>query len=248
MELRARYEEAKARYTPEHPNVKLLEQQIRELEGKGEKTDTTSVSPHVLELKNRLKAANLEVEGLRAELARLHHQNEQYQQRVESTPKREQELAALTRDCNITQQNYQRLLDRYYEAKRAESMEMRQQGEQFRIVDYAKPPEIPVSPNLIMIAIIFAALGLGTGAGFIFLMEILDSTVKGIKQLEGWSGSIPCITAVPLALTEDDKRLRKRMTFIYIGINAVIVVAGMVIVGYSHFANLTVDLPISLPF
>ncbi len=248
MELRTRYEEAKARYTPEHPNVKLLEQQIRELEGKGEKRDTSGVSPQVLELKNRLKAANLEVEGIRAELARLNRQNELYQQRVESTPKREQELAGLTRDYNITQQNYQRLLDRYYEAKRAESMEMRQQGEQFRIVDYAVPPEIPVSPNVMRIALIFLALGLGTGAGILFLLEILDSTVKGIKQLEGWSGNIPCISAVPLALTENDKLLRKRTTFIYIGINAVIIVAGMVIVGYSHFARLTFELPIAVPF
>ena len=114
-------------------------------------------------------------------------------------PKREQELAGLTRDYNITQQNYQRLLDRFYEAKRAEDMEKRQQGEQFRVVDYAEPPQTPVSPNPMRIALIFLALGLGTGAGIIVMLEMLDTTVKGVKQLEGWSGNIPCITAIPLA-------------------------------------------------
>ncbi|MRR14209.1 hypothetical protein EG833_02015, partial [archaeon] len=195
MELRTRYEEAKARYTPEHPNVKLLEQQIRELEGKGEKREAAVVNPQVTDLRNRLKAADIEINGLKGELSRLQQKTESYQQRVESTPKREQELAALTRDYNITQQNYQRLLDRYYEAKRAESMEMRQQGEQFRIVDYAKAPEIPVSPDVMRIFLIFLVLGLATGAGIIFILEVFDSTVKGIKQLETWSGAIPCITA-----------------------------------------------------
>lgn len=246
-DLKSRYEEAKARYTPEHPSVKALAQQIKELEGKGEKS-TAGVSPQLMDLRSRLKGANLEVESLRNELARLQQKAEFYQQRVETTPKREQEMAALTRDYNITQQNYQRLLDRYYEAKRAENMEIRQQGEQFRVVDTAQPPQVPVSPNPIKIAAIFLALGLGTGAGLIFLMELLDTTVKGIKQLEKWSGGIPCITAVPLALTEADVRTGKVRTMIYIAVNVVIVIAGTLIVGYSHFANLTMELPITLPF
>lgn len=248
-DLRTRYEEAKARYTPEHPNVKMLEQQIKDLQNKdGKKDATISLNPQVIDLRSQLRIAGLEVESLKGDLARLQQKVEFYQQRVESTPKREQELAGLTRDYTITQQNYQRLLDRSYEAKRAESMEMRQQGEQFRVVDYARPPEVPISPNGIKIAAIFLVLGLGTGAGFIFLLEIMDSTVKGIKQLEQWSGGIPCITAVPLALTQADKNTRRVRALIYISINAVIIIAGALIVGYSHFAHLTVELPIALPF
>lgn len=247
-ELRGRYEEAKARYTAEHPSVKLLEQQIKDLENKDGKKDTIGLSPQVIELRNQLRVANLEVESIKGDLARIQEKIEYYQQRVESTPKREQELAALTRDYTITQENYQRLLDRSYEAKRAESMEMRQQGEQFRIVDYAQPPEIPASPNAVKLGMIFLVLGLGTGAGLIFLLELLDNTVKGIKQLEQWSGGIPCISAVPLALTQADKNQRKVRTLIYVGINAVIILAGTLIVGYSHFAHLTIDLPIALPF
>lgn len=247
-QLRAQYEEAKSRYTPEHPSVKMLAQQIRELEGKGSKSDGIGLSPQEIELKSQLRAASLDVESLKGELGRIQQKIDFYQQRVESTPKREQELAALTRDYEITQQNYQRLLDRYYEAKRAESMEIRQQGEQFRIVDYAQPPEVPVSPNGFKIALIFITLGLATGAGIIFFLEILDTTVKGIKQLEKWSGDIPCITAVPLALTESDQHMKKTRTLIYIGVNVVIVVAGMLIVGYSHFASLTMELPIAVPF
>jgi len=247
-DLRSRYEEAKARYTPQHPSVRQLEQQIKDLENTSGKRDTIGLNPQVIDLRSQLKTAGLEVESIKGDLARIQEKIEFYQQRVESTPKREQELAALTRDYTITQENYQRLLDRSYEAKRAESMEMRQQGEQFRVVDYAQPPEVPISPNGLKIAAVFLLLGLGTGAGIIFLLEVLDTSVKGIKQLEQWSGGIPCVTAVPLALTQADKDARKLRAFIYLGINAVIIVAGALIVGYSHFARLTVELPIAVPF
>lgn len=248
MQLRGQYEEAKARYTPEHPTVKSLERQIRELEGRGGRKDSIGMSPQVIELKSQLKSANLEAQSLKGELARIQNKIDVYQGRVETTPKREQELATITRDYTITQENYQKLLDRYYEAKRAESMEMRQQGEQFRIVDHAQVPEIPVSPNGPMILLIFLGLGVVAGAGLIFLTEVMDSTVKGIKQLESWSDGIPCISAVPLALTEYDQALQKKRTLIYIGINVVIAVAGTIIVTYSYFADLTVNLPFALPF
>ncbi|MBN2298575.1 MAG: hypothetical protein JXM72_08270, partial [Deltaproteobacteria bacterium] len=94
----------------------------------------------------------------------------------------------------------------------------------------------------------FLVLGLGTGIGFIVLLEMIDSTVKGIKQLEKWSGGVPCITAIPLALTLTDKRKRKMRTIVYIGINVSIAIIGAVIVGYSYLNDITVVMPISLPF
>lgn len=244
--LRSELEEARARYTPEHPSIKTLESQIRELETV--KDEPGSVDPHVAELKSQLKAADLEVANLKADLARLKERIDYYQERVENTPKREQELAALTRDYTITQENYQRLLDRLYEAQRAESMEKRQQGEQFRIVDYAQPPEIPVSPHKFKLGLVFLFLGLGTGAGLIFVLEFLDSSVKGIKQLEHWSGGIPCITAVPLALTQIDRQRKKFNTLFAVGINVFIIIAGIVVVGYSKMNHVILSIPIPLPF
>ena len=82
----------------------------------------------------------------------------------------------------------------------------------------------------------------------IFLLEMLDSTVKGIKQLEKWAGGIPCITAIPLALTDIDRRRRKVKTVLYIVLNLSLVIAGVVVVGYSHVNHIIVDIPIPLPF
>ena len=247
-DLKNQLDEMKTKYTPDYPEIKRLENQIAELEKHPEKSSSGRVDPQVADLRNQLNNANFEVDSLRKDSERLKAQIEQYQGRVEETPKREQDLAGLTRDYNITQQNYQRLLDRFYEAKRAEDMEKRQQGEQFRVVDYAEPPQTPVSPNPMRIALIFIALGLGTGAGIIVMLEMLDTTVKGVKQLEGWSGTIPCITAIPLAQTESDKHKERFMTIVFLGINGAIFLVGTTIIIISKFSNFVLALPVPLPF
>ena len=247
-DLKNQLDEMKTKYTPDYPEIKRLENQIAELEKHPEKSSSGRVDPQVADMRTQLNNANFEVDALRKDSERLKAQIEQYQERVEETPKREQDLAGITRDYNITQQNYQRLLDRFYEAKRSEDMEKRQQGQQFRVLDYAEPPQTPVSPNPMRIALIFLALGLGTGAGIIVMLEMLDSTVKGVKQLEGWSGTIPCITAIPLAQTESDKHKERFMTIVFLGINGAIFLVGIMIIIISKFSNFVLALPVPLPF
>ena len=247
-DLKNQLDEMKTKYTPDYPEIKRLENQIAELEKHPEKSASGHMDPQVADMRSQLNNANGEVNMIRNDLDRIKTQVEHYQGRVEDTPKREQELAGLTRDYNITQQNYQRLLDKYYEAKRAEDMEKRQQGEQFRVVDYAETPQTPVSPNPMRIALIFLALGLGTGAGIIVLLEMFDTTVKGVKQLEGWSGTIPCITAIPLAQTESDKHKERFMNMVFLGINSAIFLVGTTIIIISKFSHVVFTLPVPLPF
>ena len=245
--LRGQLEELRSRYTPEHPEIIRLQQQLTELESQEGPDERLSGDPQVVEIRNQLSSINIEIDALQKDTKRLKERIEFYQERVENTPKREQELAALTRDYNITQQNYQRLLDRFFEARRAESMEMRQQGEQFRIVDYAQPPHTPISPDARKIVLIFLVLGLGAGAGIMFLLEMLDSTAKGIEHLEKWAGGIPCISAIPLALTKEDKRRRQWSTVFFVVVNIGIVVAGAGIILHAKINQVVLDLPIPLP-
>jgi len=245
-ELRSQLEEMRSRYTPEHPEIKKLEDLIAGMEKQKTKKNTTD--PRILDLRAQLRTASSEVDTLKKDADGIKTMINQYQGRVESTPKREQEYAALSRDYNITQENYQKMLDRLYEAKRAEDMEKRQQGGQFRVVDYAVPPEIPVSPNPLKIAAIFLVLGLGTGAGIIVLMESLDTSIKGVHHIETLSGNIPCITAVPLALTEEDKRKQKMMNTMFLGINGALLVVGTAVVLFSKISGFMLDITTKLPF
>ena len=97
---------------------------------------------------------------------------ELYQRRVEETPKREQELLSLTRDYENLKALHSSLLNRKLEAELAVSMERKQKGEQFRILDPAKASSSPVEPNIRKIIMLTLALGLGLGGGMAYLMEM----------------------------------------------------------------------------
>jgi len=240
-ELKQRLQDMKANYTPEHPEIRRLMDQIKELESQPREAVQETSDP-------QLHAINVEIASLEREAARIRGRIGEYQQRVENTPKTEQEMAIMQRDYKITQENYQRLLDRLYEARRAESLEKRQQGEQFRILDLAQAPNTPVKPNFLRLGLFFLVLGLGSGGGLLLLMELMDNTVKGIQQVEELSGNIPCISAVPLAMTEADKDRSRRKTMTLIAANILVVILGSVILVASKLAHMTVELPFNLPF
>ena len=88
---------------------------------------------------------------LRANRERLEKDLADYKHRVESTPGVESQLQKLSRDYGIMQTNYQSLLSKQMNAKLSESLERRQKGEQFLIIDPANLPTIPDSPNRIRI-------------------------------------------------------------------------------------------------
>ncbi len=71
----------------------------------------------------------------------------EYQRRAESGPTRETEMVELNRDYNTLQGIYTSLLGKKEEANIAANLERRQIGEQFKLVDAARLPERPFSPE-----------------------------------------------------------------------------------------------------
>ena len=69
----------------------------------------------------------------------------EYQARLNQEPVREQQLADLTRGYEQSKANYDDLLKKKNESAMATSMELRQQGERFRILD---PPSLAVKTRL----------------------------------------------------------------------------------------------------
>ena len=87
------------------------------------------------------------IRGLETEIARVNHEIREIQKKVDATPKREQELITLTRDYENIKTSYNSLLNRKLEADISVNMEKKQKGEQFQIIDAARLPEKPVSPD-----------------------------------------------------------------------------------------------------
>ncbi len=147
------------------------------------KADFT-LDPRYKEIQLRLLATDKEIQRAREEDAQIKAQMARYQERVEKTFEREQDMALLTRDYENTREAYASLLKKSQEAQQSENLERRQKGEQFKIIDPARIPEKPYKPDMAKIFLIGVVLGLAAAVGSAFIREQMDRSFRDAEDLQ----------------------------------------------------------------
>ncbi len=235
----------RTRFSDKYPDVVLLaaeisalERELADAESRDPKREekalpqATPLTPYVLRLKEALSEVEGETKVLKGEDKRLRDAIATYQGRIENVPKREQEFRELSRDYESTRELYQSLLKRSEEAQLAESMEQRQKGEQFRVLDPAVPKPKPAAPNRVQLFVIVLLGSLGLAAGAVVLAEKIDTSFHTIDDLRAFS-PVPVLVSIPLIVTHTDRR--RRRWHLQLGASAAFV--GLVaIVGLAYFA------------
>lgn len=229
--LKKRLALLETRYTANHPDVRRLKNAIEKMEA-GDVSETVSENrTEALEkkpivptmddfLKPQLRQINLEINNIRAEVQKVKSRMAIYQQRVEDTPKREQEMLSLNRDYENLKALYNSLLTRKLEAAIAVSMEKKQKGEQFRVIDPAKIPIMPVEPDARRIILFALLLGLGLGCGIAYLIEYMDTSFKTPAEAEK-DLDIPILISIPLRYTDRElRRIRRNRVMAYVSVGA----------------------------
>lgn len=174
-ELTKLLDDLKMRYTDNHPDVIATKKKLADLENKKEtKTFDIKKDPRYRELQNQLAVTDLEIKRFSDEERIITEQMNKYRARIEMTPAREQDMASMMREYQSTKETYERLLKKSQEAQQAENLEKRQKGEQFRVIDPARVPEKPFSPDIPKILLIGLLAGIGCGFGLAFLREQMD--------------------------------------------------------------------------
>jgi polysaccharide chain length determinant protein (PEP-CTERM system associated) len=214
--LRQELASARTLYTEQHPTVVRLKSEIADTErgpaepsGSGTDAAAAASSPFVMRLREALSSVESEARILKAEEQRLRAAIAVYQSRVENTPKREQEFQEVSRDYESTKQLYESLGKRYEAAQLAGSMEQRQKGEQFRILDPAVPSNIPAAPNRMRLLVMSLVLSLGLAGGALMLAETLDTSFHSADELREFT-IVPVLASVPRIVTEVDRQRQQR--------------------------------------
>ena len=246
----------RASYTDQHPDVVRLKTRIDRLEKEqasaprvpdnaveGGGTTGRPASAQLNAETTRQKAVILgSIRALEAEIARGNQEIRDHQRRIEATPRREQELLTIKRDYDNIKASYSSLLNRKLEADIGLNMEKKQKGEQFQVIDVARLPQKPVSPDLPRLFMITIVAGLGLGAGFIFLLETMDSSVRRLDKLEEEIG-LPVLAMVPRIFTSQDrKRHRMVMAATTVSIVVALALAAAFAVLVFHGVEPTLDL------
>ena len=179
---------------PEHPDVKKQRRVVEELEKRvealrlaGELTVKSSNPVQAMDAgkRKRLTDARIEldnldrqIQGKVAEEGRQQGLIAMYNARLQAAPLREAELTALTRDYETLQQSYRSLLQKKEESQMSANLEKRQIGEQFKILDPARMPERPASPDRPRLYLMALIASLVAGFGTAGLREFLDQTLR----------------------------------------------------------------------
>lgn len=201
-DLRAQLESLKSRYTEKHPDIIRLKKTIKEREaaqesqsaGNDSSVTRTYISP---QLRLQITAVKQDINVTETEIENIKRQIQEYQRRVENTPRREQELLSLRRGYQNIQRSYDSLLARKLEADIAVNMERKSKGEQFRIIDPAKVPQKPVSPNMKKIFMMIMVLGIGLGGGVSFLLDFFNTSFRRPDDIEE-SLDLPVLATLPI--------------------------------------------------
>ena len=220
-----------AKYTDMYPEVQRarlevaqLEARIEEIRKSGSHPDnetrrhvspahsaTIQASPEVQELR-RLRAqivlAGQEIVSMKKEREEIKIDIAAVQAKVEQSPRREQEMVALTRDYENIRRSYDELLRKKLDADVSQNLEKRQKGEQFQILDPANLPENPFKPNRIKVFALAAAVALMIGFGGAIGLDMLDPTLRDAREFRHFF-ELPILASIPIL---QDKEYTRKQT------------------------------------
>ena len=258
--LRHQLQEARSRYTEDYPDVVQLKDKISRMEKLKQDMDseiaanqkpaktTNDVNagsavqaPHastlpMMQIQSQVKANRVEIENYQQQEKKIQADIAAYQARLNLTPETEQELADISRGYEESKANYDSLLQKQNQSQLATSLEQRQQGEQFRILDPPSLPSKPSTPNHLFISIGGLMAGFALGAGLAVFLEVTNVRVRQEKDLEGLV-PIKVLVGIPHLDTPGENRSRvllRRTEFCVAIVMVILMLAGNV---YAFFKS-----------
>lgn len=190
--LKQEYAQLKTQFGTAYPKVLEVKNQLDEVQ-----SDIAAEGGRMAsQIKNEYLAAQQREDLVRTEMeAQEREANELNQNAIE--------FNILKRDVDANRQLYEGLLQKLKEA----TLEAGLRSSNVRIVDSARVPIAPSSPDIPRNLAIGLILGLSGGIGLAFLLESLDNTVRTPDQAELASGW-PSLGVVPRFLRADTRGLQ----------------------------------------
>jgi capsular exopolysaccharide synthesis family protein len=173
-------------YTPEWPEVKKLEAQIKPIEEELAKAPTEIVTS----MKRRYEAAVTKEQSLRRA----------YEQQKGTTTQQTRDqidLLAITQELETNKQYLNTLLQRQRELNVGQN----QQPNDVSIATPSRLPRTPIGPPRLRNIIIAFLLSLAAGIGLAFLLDFLDDTVKSIEDVDRYL-HVPALALIPASKGE----------------------------------------------
>jgi polysaccharide chain length determinant protein (PEP-CTERM system associated) len=198
-----------ARYTPEHPDIIKLKNQIAELKKRTPEAPKNSPSakvatqvaaaepPQIQQLRARIRQDDMNIADLNKRQGQIQDGIHQLQSRIQASPMVEQQLKELTRNYQTAQDFYNDLLKKWQNAGVAGDLVSQQESEQFRVYDPPSLPDRPSFPKKVYFAGGGLSAGLALGLAVLYLIVISDKSMHTERDVE-LALKLPVLALVPV--------------------------------------------------
>lgn len=139
-----------------------------------------AADPLSQELTSQLITNQMENAALGNKLRVVQYQKANLQARLAQLPLQQQPLTELTRKRKQAEESLKLLKRKLEEARIAEA----QKVSNLKIIEEAKLPESPASPNPIIILLVASIFGIVLSTGMVLLLESMDTTLKDASEVE----------------------------------------------------------------
>ena len=144
-------------------------------------------------------------------------------------------MASVVRSHNELSQQSQNLKGKLVETRLAESLESKQKGTHFVILDPANYPTTPSKPDRSMILLIGLAFSLSFGGAMAFAVDLFDQKLWTHTEVEKLLGA-PVLVEVAEIISQQDRQSRKRRRWVHL-ILSIVTVALLLAALYYTYVN-----------
>jgi uncharacterized protein involved in exopolysaccharide biosynthesis len=179
-------------------------------------------------LQSQLKANQIEIANRQRSIQDLQAKIGEYQARLNQAPVREQEFSELNRGYDQSRADYDSLLKKKNDSELATSLELRQQGEHFQVVDPPGLPVKPYSPNRLKLSAIGLVVGIILGATLTAGKELMDDRIYSDKEFQKLA-PVTVVAEIPKIVIPEEERTqlwKDRLLWATAGFVVVSILAG----------------------
>jgi uncharacterized protein involved in exopolysaccharide biosynthesis len=203
--LRRELANARLTFTEKHPEIIRLKDELASAEqaAAAEKSRPAADRLAVLQARPEYRQLAKDREAGRLRIAELQRQQKaasaqiaQYQARVETAPRVEQQMVSLQREYQLEREAYASLTQKRQAALLNEELQRKQGGEQFAILVPASLPTEPTRPKPVRIMLMALVAGFALGGAGAVGREYLDRSIHDARGLRE-EFELPVLAEIP---------------------------------------------------
>ena len=188
----------------EEDRRRLIEESEKVVSGQ-----TISTDPLIYRnVEQRYKEIKISMSLLQEQRGQLKKLVDYYESRMLSLPEQDRDFARLSRDSKVNSNIYE-MLRLKVEENRLDAVELQQKGLQYDIIEEGRLPLKPSKPQKLIIAIVSLILGILTGIGCVFIVELSDHSFRNVEDARKFL-DVPVIGSTLKMVTGEEMSATKR--------------------------------------